>query len=201
MKGPRLHVQCRLQGFHTCNSSLVVGMLFSVLACTIILFDSLHLFSLVGRHHSCSCTVCRLTAERYVPGVGRGVSNTDALKREIIHRLYIAPQTHSELIKQFRVSGGSWQHVCFVVWGIHNVMNVQLYMCMCFYHVTYFLTRSSRRMKTKLTSSSRKWPCSGTLLTEWCIYVIECTSYDRSVVQCRVVVSNLASRGDVFSPW
>ena len=43
-------------------------------------------------------------AERYIPGVGRGVSNTDALKREIIHRLYIAPQSHSELVKQFRVS-------------------------------------------------------------------------------------------------
>ena len=45
-----------------------------------------------------------LLAERYIPGVGRGVSNTDALKREIIHRLYIAPQSHSELVKQFRVS-------------------------------------------------------------------------------------------------
>ena len=43
-------------------------------------------------------------AERYIPGVGMGVSNTDALKREIIHRLYIAPQSHSELVKQFRVS-------------------------------------------------------------------------------------------------
>jgi len=43
-------------------------------------------------------------SERYALGIGEGVAATDALRREIIHRLYISPLSHSELLKQFRMS-------------------------------------------------------------------------------------------------
>ena len=46
-----------------------------------------------------------ISAERYTQGVGEGVVATDTLRREIIHRLYISPLSHSELLKQFRVRG------------------------------------------------------------------------------------------------
>jgi len=39
-----------------------------------------------------------IIGERYVPGVGR-VSADDFMRREIIHKLFLRPMTHSELIK------------------------------------------------------------------------------------------------------
>ena len=43
-------------------------------------------------------------AERHSEGVGVGVSRVNALRREIIHRLFINPLIHSQIIKLFRVS-------------------------------------------------------------------------------------------------
>lgn len=43
-------------------------------------------------------TLLFVTGERYVPGVGR-VSADDFMRREIIHKLFLRPMTHSELIK------------------------------------------------------------------------------------------------------
>ena len=43
-------------------------------------------------------TLFFITGERYVPGVGR-VSADDFMRREIIHKLFLRPMTHSELIK------------------------------------------------------------------------------------------------------
>ncbi|XP_071789755.1 E3 ubiquitin-protein ligase UBR2-like isoform X2 [Asterias amurensis] len=39
-----------------------------------------------------------LVSERYVPGVGQ-VTNTDRVRREVLHQLYINPLSHSEIVK------------------------------------------------------------------------------------------------------
>lgn len=47
-------------------------------------------------------------------GIGEGVTPIIALRREVIHRLYISPLSHSEVVKHFRVSWwlGSLSVVC-----------------------------------------------------------------------------------------
>ena len=42
-------------------------------------------------------------AERYVCGVGENITKESILKREVIHRLYISPLSHSEIVKQLKV--------------------------------------------------------------------------------------------------
>ena len=43
-------------------------------------------------------------AERHVRGVGENVTKESILKREVIHRLFISPLSHSEIVKQLKVS-------------------------------------------------------------------------------------------------
>ena len=43
------------------------------------------------------------SAERYSKGVGEGMTKSSILKREVIHRLYISPLSHSELVKHLKV--------------------------------------------------------------------------------------------------
>ncbi len=45
-----------------------------------------------------------LLVERFVPGVGEGVTKRIEMRRELIHHLFITSHTHSELVKHFRVS-------------------------------------------------------------------------------------------------
>ena len=47
---------------------------------------------------------CLVAAERYVKGVGENVTKESILKREVIHRLFISPLSHSEIVKQLKVS-------------------------------------------------------------------------------------------------
>lgn len=44
-----------------------------------------------------------IAAERYSKGVGEGMTKASILKREIIHRLYISPLSHSEILKHLKV--------------------------------------------------------------------------------------------------
>ena len=41
--------------------------------------------------------------ERWVVGVGEGVKEVDSLRRELVHKLVIAPISHSQILKEFRV--------------------------------------------------------------------------------------------------
>ena len=41
--------------------------------------------------------------ERYVPGIGEGVTTDDGMRRELIHMLYGGHKPHSQLVKKFRV--------------------------------------------------------------------------------------------------
>ena len=43
-----------------------------------------------------------LPGERYIPGVS-DVTPEDCLKQEVLHQLYVAPLSHSELLKQLKV--------------------------------------------------------------------------------------------------
>ncbi|CAI8057989.1 E3 ubiquitin-protein ligase UBR2, partial [Geodia barretti] len=42
--------------------------------------------------------------ERWVAGVGEGVKEMDSLRRELVHKLFIAPLSHSQILKEFRMS-------------------------------------------------------------------------------------------------
>jgi hypothetical protein len=42
--------------------------------------------------------------ERWVVGVGDGVKEVDSLRRELVHKLFIAPLSHSQILKEFRMS-------------------------------------------------------------------------------------------------
>ena len=41
--------------------------------------------------------------ERFSPGVGEGIKMEDSLEREVIHMLYFGPQSHSQIMKRFKV--------------------------------------------------------------------------------------------------
>ena len=43
------------------------------------------------------------SGERWVVGVGDGVKEVDSLRRELVHKLFIAPLSHSQILKEFRV--------------------------------------------------------------------------------------------------
>jgi len=43
-----------------------------------------------------------LLGERFIPGVS-DVTPEDCLKQEVLHQLYVAPLSHSELLKQLKV--------------------------------------------------------------------------------------------------
>ena len=47
--------------------------------------------------------VIAVLGERYVPGIGEGVTADDGMRRELIHMLYGGHKPHSQLVKKFRV--------------------------------------------------------------------------------------------------
>ncbi len=44
-----------------------------------------------------------LYGERYQLGIGEGMTQLDAIRRELIHVLYLSPLPHSQIMKKFKV--------------------------------------------------------------------------------------------------
>ena len=70
------------------------------------------------------------SGERYVVGVGEGVKETDSLRRELIHKLFIAPLAHSQILKEFRVCMVTMvSALCIILYVLHDVCTVYYTVC------------------------------------------------------------------------
>ena len=62
-----------------------------------------------------------LAGERFVKGIGDGVTMSDTLKREIIHKLLISPLPHSQILKEFvHIVGYNHTHVHCTCAHVHK---------------------------------------------------------------------------------
>ena len=69
-----------------------------------------------------------LLGERYIPGVS-DVTPEDCLKQEVLHQLYVAPLSHSELLKQLKVQCMLLLNVCSFAFKTYTHTHTWTDMC------------------------------------------------------------------------